>query len=176
MYTSPPAAPVPTSVSVLGVSNLISTELMPSDESLTTAMKSQDFPVSPPKHHCITPTLVQSSDSPMLLTSSTSSDPSTKSASYPIVVVPDLKIPVEAYPEHLNQPGGGKEYLCYLCTFRHSNLDCILTHARKHHNITIGYPVCHKGYQNVVSLHKHGRDIHSVQIVTLADVIPTEEY
>ena len=87
-----------------------------------------------------------------------------------------LAIPVEAYPEHLNWPGGSKEYLCHLCTFRHSNLDCILTHIRKHLNITIGCPVCDKGYQNMASLHKHGSDVCSVQIVSLADAIPTEEY
>ena len=75
---------------------------MPSDESLTTAMESQDVPVSTPKHHCITPTPVQSSDFPMPFTSFTSSDPPTKSASYPAVVVPELTIPAEAYPEHVN--------------------------------------------------------------------------
>ena len=118
--------PAPTSVPVLGVSNLIPTELMPRDESLTTAMESQDVPMLTPKHCSITTTLVWSSDSPLPFTSSTSSDPSTKSASYPVIVVPELAIPVVAYPEHSNWPGGGKEYLCHLCTFRHSNLDFIL--------------------------------------------------
>ena len=112
----------------------------------------------------------------MLFISSTSSGPSTKLVLYPSVVVPELTIPADAYPEHLNWPGGHKEYLCHLCTFRHSNLDCILTHIRKHLNITISCPVCSKEYQNVASLHKHGRDVYSVQIVPLADVIPTEEY
>ena len=161
-------------VPVLGVSSPISTELMPGDDSLTTATESQDVPMSIPKHHDITPTLVQSSDSPMSFTNSTSSGPSTKSISYPVVVVPELTIPVEAYPECLNWPGGSKEYLCHLCTFRHSNLDCILTNIRKHLDITIGCPVCGKGYQNMGSFPKHGRDVHSVQIVALADV--TEEY
>ena len=108
--------------------------------------------------------------------SSTFSGSSTKSVSYPVVVVPKLAIPAEAYPEHLNQPGDTKEYLCHLCTFRHSNLECILTHIMKLLDITIGCFVCGKGYQKVTSLHKHGRDVHSIQIVASADVIPTEEY
>ena len=149
---------------------------MPSDESLTMATEYQDVTVSTQKCHHIIPTPAQSSDSPMPFTGSTSSDPSSKSASYPVVVVPKLAIPAEAYSEHLNQPGGGKEYPCHLCTFRHLNLDCILTHMRKHLNIMIGCPVCGKGYQNVALLCQHGRDVHSIQIVALIDVIPTEEY
>ena len=176
VYTSTPPAPASTSVPVLGVSSLISTESMPHDESLKTATESQDVPMSTPQHHHIIPTPVQLSDSPMPFTSSTSSDPSTKSTSYPVVVVHELTIPAEAYPEHTNWPVGGEEYLCHLCTFRHSKLDCILTHIRKHLNITISCPVCGKRYQNVASLCKHGRDVHSVQIVVSADVIPTEEY
>ena len=168
-YISPPPVPAPASVPVLGVSSL-----MPADESLTTATESQDVPISTQKHCHITPTLVQSSDSPMLFISSTSPGPFTNSVSYPVVEVSKLAIPMEAYPEHLNQPGGSKEYLCHLCTFRHSNLHCILTHMRKHLDVTIGCPVCGKGYQNVTSLCKHWRDVHSVQIVALADV--TEEY
>ena len=118
---------------------------MSSDKSLATATESQDIPVSTSKQHCIIPTLVWSSDSPVPFTSSTSSDLSTKSTSYPVVVVLKLAIPAEAYPEHLNQPGGDEEYPCYLCTFRHSNLDCILTHIRKCLNVIISFPVYAKG-------------------------------
>ena len=138
--------------------------------------ESQNAPVSIPKHCHIIPTLVHSSDSPVPSTSSTSSDPSTRLVSYPVVVVPELAIPAETYPEHLNRPGRDKEYLCHLCAFKHSSLDCILTHIRKHLDITIGCPICSKGYQNVASLHKHGRDVHNIQIVVLSDVIPTEEH
>ena len=102
VYTSTLPATALTSVPVLGVSSLISTESMPSDESLTTGMESQDVPMSTPKHCHITPTPVWSSDSPMPFTSSTSSDLSTTSASYPVVVVPELAIPAEANPECLN--------------------------------------------------------------------------
>ena len=148
---------------------------MLSAESLAMLMESQDVPMSIPKHHCIIPTVVHSFDSTVLSTSSTSSDLSTRLVSYPVVVVPELTILAKAYPEHINRPGRGKEYLCYLCTFRHSNLDCILTHIRKHLDITIRCPVCSKGYQNAASLCKHGKDVHNVQIVALSDVIPTEE-
>ena len=148
---------------------------MPCNENLATVMESQDVPMSIPKCCHIVPALVHSSDFPVLATSSTSSDPSTRSASYPVVVVPELTIPAETYPEHLNRPGGGKDYLCHLCAFRYSNLDCILTHVTKHLNITIGCPVCGNEYQNVASLCKHGRDVHTVQIVASSDVIPTEE-
>ena len=175
MYTLTLPVPVPTSVPVLGVSSPISTELIPSDKSLTTAMESQDVPMSTPKHHHIIPTPVPLSDFPMPFISSTS-DMSTKSALYHVVMVPELTIPAEAYPEHLNWPGGEKEYLCHLCTFRQSNLDCILTHIRKHLDIMIGCPVCGKGYHNAALLCKHGRDVHSVQIVALTDVIPTDKY
>ena len=106
--------------------------------------------------------------------------PSTGSTSFPVVVVPKLAIPAEVYPEHLNRPGRGKDYLCCLCHFRHSNLDCFLTHIRKHLEVTIGCPVCGRGYQNTASLCKHGRDIHSIQIVVSStslqgDVAPEEE-
>ena len=143
-YPSTPPAPALTSVPMLGVSSLTTTASIPSDESLTTATESQDVPKSTPKHHHITPTAVQSSDSPMPSISSASSDPATKSISYQIILVPKLAIPVEAYPEHLNWPCGGKGYLCHLCTFQHSNLNCILTHIRKHPHITISCPVCGK--------------------------------
>ena len=162
VYTSTPPVSAPTLVPGLGVSGVISTALMPSDESLTTAMESQDVPMSTPKHHHFTLTLVWSSVSPMPFISSTSSGPFSKSVSYPGVVVPQLTIHAEAYPEHINWPEGGKEYLCHVCTFRHSNLNCILTHVRKHLDITLDHPVHGKGYQNMASLCKHGRDVHSV--------------
>ena len=165
--------PHPTSVPILGVSSPVSTKSIPGDESPAMVTENQDVPVSIPKFHRIVPILVCLSDSPVPSTSSTSSEPSTRSVSYPVVVVPELTIPAEAYLEHLNNSGRGKDYLCCLCSFRHCNLDCILTHIRKHLDIMIGCPVCGKGYQNVASLHKHGRDIHSVQVVASSSVIPT---
>ena len=141
MYTSTPPAPIPTSVPVLGFCPT-SAESMSSGESLTLAMESQDIPMSTPKCCHITPTPVQSSDSLMPFSSSTALGPPTKAASYPVVVVSKLEIPAGAYPKHLNWHGGSKEYLRHLCTFRHSNLDCILAPSRKYRDIRIGCPVC----------------------------------
>ena len=97
------------------------------------------------QYHQITPTPVASSSISALLSS-------TRSETFPIVVVSELVIPAEAYPEHLNRPGGGKDYQCHLCPFRHSDLHSILTHVRKHLKIAIGCPICGKGYQNAASL------------------------
>ena len=133
---------------------------------------SDDFP-----HWHITPTPV----GPSLSVSTSLSLSSTNVAVFPVVVVPKLAIPAKTYPEQINRPGGHKDYLCLylLCPFRHSNLDSILTHVRKHLEIIIGCAICSKGYPNDESLHKHGRDIHSVQIVasntSLSDVIPKEQ-
>ena len=87
--------------------------------------------------------------------------------STPIFVVPKLAIPADAYPDHLSKPGRGKDYLCQLCCFSHSNSDLILNHVRRHLDIMVGCPICSRGYQNVVSLHKHCRDTHNIQIVAL---------
>ena len=101
--------------------------------------------------------------------SSPNPDPSEKSSSLPVVVVPELFIPAEAQPEQINQPGGGKDYKCQLCTFHHTNKDCILTHVGKHLDITIGCPMCSKGFKNVSSLCMHGKKVHAIQIVASAD-------
>ena len=166
-YTSTPPAPLLASIPVEGVSEVgvsgpshisaVPTMESKSNEETTLpkAKTSAESAPSPKRHH-ITTTLISPSVSTM---------PSTGSTSFPVVVVPELAIPAEAYPEHLNRPGGGKNYLCCLCPFGHSNLDCILTHIRKHLEITIGCPVCSRGYQNGASLHKHGRDVHEIQIV-----------
>ena len=122
-----------------------------------------------PKHHWIALTSIQSPESPILSNSSSSPGPSIKSATYPILVFPNLTIPAEAQPKQLNQLGGSKEYWCQLCTFCHSNLYCILTHIRKHLDITIGCPICGKGFQNADSLHKHGSKVHKVQIGSSAE-------
>ena len=71
--------------------------------------------VIPPWH--ITPTPVD----PSLLASTTSLSASTDVTMLPVVVVPELVIPAEAYAEQINRPGGGKDYLCHLCLYRHSN-------------------------------------------------------
>ena len=102
------------------------------DKNKNKAPGPQEAPQYGSKCCCIIPTLVPILDVPS--TSSTSS--------YPIAMVPELVILVEAYPEITNRPSGGKDYLCHLCSFQHTNYDCMLTHIRKHLNITIGCPGC----------------------------------
>ena len=162
-YTATPPAPPPVLVPVVGVSKdnpvpaIVTIESKPDEEILTTLKtKISDIPVLVSKCHYVSTTLISQSISTKLSTSST--------ASSPVGVVPELAIPAEAYPEHLNRPGRDKDYLCQLCCFSHSNLDSILTHVMKHLDITIGCPVCGRGYQNAVSLQKHGRDVHHIQI------------
>ena len=165
-YTTTPVALSPPAILIVGVTSSLPVESVPVDES--EAMVSDPQEVTPsiviPKCCWISLTPIQSPKSPK-----PSSGPSTKSATYPILVVPKLTIPAEAHPKQLNQLGGGKEYQCQLCTFHHSNLNCILTHVRKHLVITIGCPMCGKRFQNAVSLHKHGRKVHKIQIVASAE-------
>ena len=180
-YTSTPPALPPTSVPVVrvsevevsGPSHVPAVPMMESkpDEETTLQKNKTSAESSPsPKCHCITLILISPSVSAMSSTGSTS---------FPVVVVPKLSIPAEAYSEHLNRPGGSKDNLCYLCPFRHTNLYCILTHVRKHLEITIGCPICSRGCQNATSLCQHGRDVHGIQIVTsstsLQDVIAAVE-
>ena len=84
------------------------------------------------------------------------------------IVVPGLANLADAYPESINRPGRGEDYLCQLCHFSHKNLDSILTHVRRHIDITVGCPVSGKGYQNVASLQKHSSNAHNIQIVAPA--------
>ena len=109
--------------------------------------------------------LLQPSESSPLPDNPPSPSPSVKPASYLTVVVPKLTIPLEAMPEQINQLGGVKNYKCQLCIFHHTNKDCMLTHIRKHLDITIGCPMCGKGFQNVALLHKHGKKAYVMQIV-----------
>ena len=152
-YTSIPPAPPPASVSVVGVSEVevfrpshipaVLTMELKSDEETTMLKAKTSAEYAPsPKHHHITLTLISPS---------VSTTPPTGSSSFPVVVVSKPAIPAEAYPELFNRPSGGKDYLCCLCPFRHSNLDCILAHVRKHLEITIGCPVSSRGYQNAAS-------------------------
>ena len=56
--------------------------------------------------------------------------------------------------------------------FTSDKSDSIVTHIRRHVDITIGCPICGKGYQNAASLWKQGRDTHNIQIV--ASVTPLQ--
>ena len=146
-------------------------ESVPVGESQVTVWDPQDVipSIFIPKHCQIALIPIQSPESSVPSSSSSSSNPSTKSAPYPIIVVPKFTIPADGHPEQLNQPGGRREYWCQLCTFCHLNLDCILTHVRKHLDMTTGCPICGKRFQNAASVCKHGRDVHKVQIVASAN-------
>ena len=126
---------------------------MTADEGVTMVPDPQETPQNVPMHHLIISTFIPTSEV---------ASPSSTSSSWPGVVVPELTIPADAYPEHKNRHGGGKDYLCHLCSFHHTNYDCILTNIRKHLDLTIGCPGCRKGFQNAASLHKHGVEAHKI--------------
>ena len=95
------------------------------------------------------------------LTSSVQSLSTGPATALATIVVPDLAILADAYPECRNRPGRSKDYLCQISCFSHRNLDSILTHVRRHLDITVACPVCGKGYQNAAW--KHGRDAYNIQ-------------
>ena len=142
--------PTPSTIPIEGLtsSSLSVASASSSGSELTTSV-SQEIP---PKCHGIVPTSILPPESLPLPSSPPSPCPFDKSTSYPTLIVPELVIPTDAQPEWINQPGGGKKYKCKLCIFQHTNKDCILTHVRKHVDITIGCPVCSKGFQNVAFL------------------------
>ena len=157
--------PPPSTIPIVGITDSSLAVASPSVSEATTLISLE----IPSKHQQITPTLIPQPEVASSPSSPLCPSPSAKSTSLPTVIVPELVIPAEGQPEQINQPGGGKEYKCQLCTFHHTNKDCILTHIRKHLDITIGCPICGKGFQNVASLHKHGKKVHAVQILASAD-------
>ena len=118
-YTRTPVAPPPSEVPIVGVTSSLPVKSVPADGS--EAMVSDPQEVTPsviiPKCCQIAPTPIQSPKSPIPSSSPSLSGPSTKSASYPILVVPELTIPAEAHPEQLYQLGGRKEYQCQYLHF-----------------------------------------------------------
>ena len=149
-FTDTPSAPPPVAVPIIGITDVEPQEVPGTSEG------------SIAKERQITPTAVEPSTSTSPSTPKSSSDP----VSYSVVHVPEMTIPDELYPERINLPKAGKEYLCQGCSYTHSNLDTILTHVRKKNlNITIGCPACGKPYQNAVSFHKHGKEIHKITIL-----------
>ena len=120
-YTSNPLVPLPTCISVVGVptTSEIPAVVVPTMQSSINQSAPLKAKISDDSQcHHITPTPIRPS--------------STSSMSFLVIVMPELAISVEAYPKYINGPGGGKDYLCCLCPFRHSNLDSIMTHVRKH--------------------------------------------
>ena len=155
VYTSTPLAPPPSTIPIVGITTSMTEKTGDerADKNATMISDPQEAPQNVPKHCHIIPTPVPTPEGPS--TSSTSS-------SCPIVVVPELTIPMDACPEHINRTDGGKDSHCHLCSFHHTNYDCILTHNRKHLHATIGCPGCGKGFQNAAFLCKHRRKIHKI--------------
>ena len=93
--------------------------------------------------------------------------PTTSSSilNFPSIIVPKLVILMYALPEGINCPGGCKDYKCQIYMFQHTNSDCMLTHIQQHLEISVGCPMCGKGFQNVASLCKHGWKVHSINMV-----------
>ena len=140
----------------MGVNQVPGPEMLPSTEvaiskgrpSLST---SSDPQVIPSKCRRIMPT-------PMPITNSSFPN-------FPSIIVPKLAILMYTLPEWMNHPGGCKDYKCQTCVSQHTNRDCMLTHIQQHLEISVGCPMCGKGFQNVASLCKHREKIHSVRIV-----------
>ena len=124
VYTSTWMAPPPPTIPIVGITGSLPIKSVTSEGKSVSSegnevMASDSQEIS--KHHCIVPTSIQPSDSTSLPSSPPSPGPSNKPTSYPILIVQELSVPVEAQPKQLNQPGGGKEYRCQLCPFQHTN-------------------------------------------------------
>ena len=101
VYNLTHSTPPPTAVLILGVTSSTPVDSVTVGESVVMVSEPQDvsLPTSIPKHLWITPTPILSSESPIPSISSSSSGLPMKSVSYPIIVVPKLKISVESYPK-----------------------------------------------------------------------------
>ena len=163
-FTTPPPCCLCLLQSQLWVSLMLLLQLL-----CPVTLSSQEGQEIPSKCHRISPMLISQPDVTSRPLSPSRPSPSDTSTSFPIVVVPEVVIPEEAYPKHVNRLGGGKDYICHLCSFQHTNYDCLLTHIHKHLSITIGCPSCGHGFQNAASLHKHGRKVHQIRIVAYAE-------
>ena len=83
----------------------------------------------------------------------------------PSIVVPKLVVLTHALPEQFNCPGDCKHYKCWICVFQHTNRDCMLMHIWQHLELSVGCPMCGKGFQHAAYLCKHGQKVYSVNIV-----------
>ena len=151
--------PIPTPlVPILGVTEMAEhMEIKASSSKMPPPTTSVGIEIASSKHHRIIPMQIPAT------TSRASSSPS----KLPLVVVSELVVLAHALLEWINCPWGCKNYKCQLCDFQHTNKDCMLTHIQQHLEILIGCPMCSKGFQNVASLHKHGRKIHLIHIVEM---------
>ena len=138
----------PSSVPIAGITDMEGpVEAKASTSMISPPTTSADIEAASPKCHQIIPVPIPTT------TSRSSSLPS----KLPVVVVPELAVPLHALPVWITCPGGHKDYRCQLCAFKHKNKNCMLMHIWQHLEISIGCPMCSKGFQNVASLCKHGK-------------------
>ena len=149
MPSSPPSVPI------AGITDTEEPVEAQASTSKLSPPTSADIEAASPKCHQIIPVPIPTT------TSKSSSLPS----KLPVIHVPELAAPAHALPEWIDCPGGCKDYKCQLYAFQHTNRDCMLMHIWQHLEISIGCPMCRKGFQNAASLCKHGKKVHSIHIV-----------
>ena len=147
MIVAPPQVPIVwvTQVEELPPTKMATSKIIPSPSTLS------DPKVIPSKCQRIMPTPIPTTSSSV--------------QNLPSTVVPKLAVLAYTLPEWISFPGGWKDYKCQICAFQHTNRDCMLTHIWQHLEISVGCPMCGKGFQNAASLCKHGQKVHSIKIV-----------
>ena len=151
------ASSVPLSTPLVPIIGVTEMEVKASTSKTSPPTTLVDIEISPSRCCRIIPMLIPAT------TTRASSSPS----KLLLVVMPELAVLVHTLPEQINHPGGHKDYKCQLCDFQHTNKDCMLIHIQQHLEILIGCPMCGKGFQNVASLCKHRRKIHSIHIMEM---------
>ena len=141
----------PPQVTIVGVTQVEESPSTGAAASKSLPSTSSDPKVIPSKCQRIMPTLMPTTNSSI--------------PNLPSIIVPKLVVLMYALPEQINHPGGHKNYKCQICAFQHTNRDSMLTHFQQHLEISVGCPMCGKGFQNAASLCKHGQKVHSIKIV-----------
>ena len=142
-YTFTATPPVPPLASVL-LEGITESSSAPATVTVGSSKLAEEIPVT------LEASKTEISDTPVLVfkcqqdttaleSPSTLAQPSTTSAQSPstgpattiaTVVMPEVATPTDVYPEHINRPSRGENYLCQICHFSHTNLDSVLTHIR----------------------------------------------
>ena len=117
-YTVTPMVPPPSPIPIVGITDSPLAVASPSHSEATTSTSLE----IPSKWQQITPTLIPQPEVASKPSSPLCPSPSAESTSLPTVMVPELAIPAGAQPKWINQPGGGKESKCQLCTFHHTKI------------------------------------------------------
>ena len=131
MPSSPPSVPIAGKTDMEGP-----VEAKASTIKISPPTTSADIEAASPNGHQIIPVPIPTT------TSRSSSLPS----KLPVIVVPELAVPVHALPEQINCPEGCKDYRYQLCAFQHMSKDCMLMHIQQHLEISIVCHMCSKGF------------------------------